>query len=111
MNRKWMTGALVTVFVVLAGEYISFAKPQGGLIPLQKERCEDKFLSLDADKDHKVILEEFKAISDKADGSAEKTFESRDANGDGFLTQGEFCARKGGLKPKKIVPTGIPENQ
>jgi hypothetical protein len=101
MNPKWLAAGLVMVYVVLSSFVISFAKPQGGLIPLQKERCEDKFMSLDTDKDGRVSLEEFKAISDKPDDPVEKTFKSRDSNGDGFLTRGECCDRKGGLRSKK----------
>jgi hypothetical protein len=105
MNPKWTVGGLVMVFVILGGCAVSFARPQGGLIPVQKERCEDKFLSLDADKDGKVSFEEFQAISNKPDGPVEKTFRSRDVNGDGFLTQGELCARHGSQKPRKTEET------
>lgn len=107
MNTRWTVGALVTVFAVLAGFVVAFAKPQGGLIPLQQERCEAKFLSLDANKDGKVSREEFSAISNKPDDPVDKTFKSRDANGDGFLTQGECCTRRGGLGSKK-TGTGAP---
>jgi len=63
--------------------------------PRLKMQCKDNFAKLDADKDAKVSLEEFKAIEHpKAKGIPEDIFKSRDANNDGFLTEEEFCAKK-----------------
>ncbi|MHC1741825.1 MAG: hypothetical protein AB9873_02195 [Syntrophobacteraceae bacterium] len=101
MGRWWIFGALAAVLTVLAEDSLSFAKPRDVLIPVQRERCEAKFRSLDVNKDDRVSLDEFRAIVDKPDPRVDPTFKARDVNGDDLLTQGEFCARRGGLRTLK----------
>lgn len=101
MKKRWTLGLLVMTLVLAGGSSFSFAKSQKALIPIQMERCEEKFDSLDANEDDKVSLDEFKAIVDKPDPRVDQTFTARDANKDGFLTQGELCTRRGGSRTQK----------
>jgi hypothetical protein len=56
--------------------------------------CQDRFNSLDKNKDGNVDKDEFMSIQHPG-GNAENIFISRDSNGDGILTRDEFCAGKG----------------
>jgi hypothetical protein len=88
---------LVTVFFI-AG--IAFAQGGGGQGMGQgaggapKMGCQQRFDSLDTNKDGLVTKEEFMA-SPHPKGNAEQMFKARDANGDGSLTKDEFCSGKG----------------
>lgn len=104
MAGKAVLAACAGAAFLLGGSVDSLAKPQGALIPVQQERCEAKFLSLDTDQDGRLSLEELEGISVDAGAAVKQTFRSRDANGDGFLTRGEFCGRLGSRKPARAVP-------
>ncbi|NLI31609.1 MAG: hypothetical protein GX422_02335, partial [Deltaproteobacteria bacterium] len=53
--------------------------------------CQDRFTSLDTNKDGKVDEAEFAAIEHRR-GTPEEIFKARDANADGLLTMEEFCS-------------------
>jgi hypothetical protein len=57
-------------------------------------KCQDRFKGFDANHDGKVSLEEFRAVEHPG-GEPEEIFKSRDLDGDGFLTQEEFCETRG----------------
>jgi hypothetical protein len=82
---------LVTVFFV-AG--LAFAQDKAEQGAPKKSRCQARFDSLDTNKDGKVSKDEFLATPHPP-GNAEKMFKTMDADGDGYLTKGEFCGRKG----------------
>jgi Ca2+-binding EF-hand superfamily protein len=56
--------------------------------------CQDRFDSLDTNKDGKVTKEEFAAVPHHR-GNAEQMFKSMDVKGKGYLTKNEFCSGKG----------------
>jgi hypothetical protein len=56
--------------------------------------CQERFDSLDTNKDGQVTKDEFMAAPHHR-GNAEQMFKAMDVNGDGFLTKDEFCSGKG----------------
>jgi hypothetical protein len=59
--------------------------------PATRPRCLEKFELFDRDGDGRVSLQEFDDLSHPHADPA-TIFRLRDANGDGFLSQGEFCS-------------------
>jgi hypothetical protein len=85
---------LVTVFFV-AG--MAFA--QGGVQGKGGEGapmmgCQDRFDSMDVNKDGKVTKEEFMAAP-YGKGYPEQMFNAMDAKGQGHITKDQFCSGKG----------------
>ena len=67
----------------------------------------ERFQKADTNKDGKLSLDEFKAMSKKSDADAEKAFKEADTDNDGFLTPAELKAyhqKKMGLKAEKTKP-------
>lgn len=57
-------------------------------------QCKARFATLDRNNDGKITLAEFQAAAiNKA--KAKKIFESRDTNGNGYLTMDELCSGTG----------------
>jgi hypothetical protein len=81
---------LVTMFFI-AG--MAFAQGQGGQgAPMMG--CQDRFDSMDTNKDGKVTKDEFmKAPHGK--GYPEQMFNAMDVNGQGYITKDQFCSGKG----------------
>ena len=91
---------LVTVLFI-AGMAFAQGGGQGkggqGAAPMMG--CQQRFDSLDTDKDGKVTKEEFmKAPHQRA--NPEQMFKTMDVNGDGSLKKDEFCSGKGMGKGK-----------
>ncbi len=61
--------------------------------PRPKMQCEENFIKADTDKDGKISINEFKAITHPKGIAPENMFKSKDSNGDGFLSKDEFCTR------------------
>lgn len=101
MSKRWGVSMLAVLVVLFGWNDSSFAKPQKALIPIQMERCMEKFEWLDVNGDGILSPDEFSVIADKPDPRVDRVFKERDADGDGSLTQGEMCARRGGLRTKK----------
>lgn len=86
---------LVTVFFISG---IVFAQGGGqgkggqGAAPMMG--CQQRFDSLDTNKDGQVTKEEFMAASHQR-GNPEQMFKTMDVNGDASLTKDEFCSGKG----------------
>ena len=86
---------LVTVFFIGG---IAFAQGGGqgkggqGAAPMMG--CQQRFDSLDTNKDGQVTKEEFMAAPHHR-GNAEQMFKTMDVNGDSSLTKDEFCSGKG----------------
>jgi len=86
--------ALVTVFFVGG---LAFAQDGGqgkGAQGAPRLGCQDRFDSLDTNKDGQVTKEEFMAAPHYR-GNAEQMFKTMDANLDGSLTKEEICSGKG----------------
>ena len=85
---------LVTVFFV-AGMAFAQGGGQGkGAQGAPRMGCQDRFDSLDTNKDGQVTKDEFLAAPHYR-GNAEQMFKTMDVNGDGSLTKDEFCSGKG----------------
>ncbi len=86
---------LVTVFFIGG---VAFAQGGGqgkggqGAAPMMG--CQQRFDSLDTNKDGQVTKEEFIAAPHHR-GNAEQMFKTMDVNGDSSLTKDEFCSGKG----------------
>ena len=57
-------------------------------------QCQERFKGFDSNHDGKVSLEEFGTVEHPG-GEPEEIFKSRDLDGDGFLTEEEFCETRG----------------
>lgn len=55
-------------------------------------KCDECFVKMDADKDGKISLAEFKTIEHPG-GNPEKLFKLKDADKDGSLTKEELCSK------------------
>ncbi len=85
---------LVTVFFI-AGMAFAQGGGQGkGAQGAPRLGCQERFDSLDTNKDGQVSKEEFLAAPHHRD-NAETMFKAMDANGDDSLTKDEFCSGKG----------------
>ena len=86
---------LVTVFFI-AGMAFAQGGGQGkggqGAAPMMG--CQQRFDSLDTNKDGQVTKEEFMAAPHQR-GNPEQMFKAMDVNGRGYLTKDEFCSGKG----------------
>jgi len=86
---------LVAVFFI-AGMAFAQGGGQGkggqGAAPMMG--CQQRFDSLDTNKDGQVTKDEFMKAPHPKD-NAEQMFKARDANADGSLTKDEFCSGKG----------------
>ena len=81
---------LMTVFFIVG---LAFAQGGGqGAAPMMG--CQQRFDSLDTNKDGQVTKEEFMATPHQR-GNPEQMFKTMDVNGDGSLTKEEFCSGKG----------------
>jgi Ca2+-binding EF-hand superfamily protein len=78
--------SLAVALSVIAGT--AYAKAPKNA-PKPKKTIEDRFNDMDANKDGKVSLDEFKAKFPKPE-LAEKVFKKMDADGDGSLTLEEY---------------------
>jgi hypothetical protein len=91
---------LVTV-VFIAGMAFAQGSGQGkggqGGAPMMG--CQQRFDSLDTNKDGTVTKEEFMKAPHQR-GNAEQMFKTMDVNKDGSLTKDEFCSGKGMGKGK-----------
>lgn len=56
--------------------------------------CQQRFDTLDANKDGQVTKDEFLAAPHRR-SNAEQMFDSMDVNGQGYLTKDQFCSGKG----------------
>lgn len=59
-------------------------------LPPMPMMCLKRFGELDSDRDGRISLEEFKAVS-HPEGRPEAIFKLRDLNRDGYLSKEEFC--------------------
>ena len=85
-----MKKSIVMIIAMLAAGFVFAADPQGG----KEANHHATFEEMDANKDGKVTLDEYKAAAPK-DAPAEKVearFKKIDANGDGVITKEEMDA-------------------
>ena len=85
---------LVTVFFI-AGMAFAQGGGQGkGAQGAPGMGCQQRFDSLDTNKDGQVSKDEFLAAPHHR-GNAEQMFKAMDVNGRGYLTKDDFCSGKG----------------
>ena len=85
---------LVTVFFIVG---LAFAQGSGQGKSAQgapRLGCQERFDSLDTNKDGQVTKDEFLAAPHRR-GDAEQMFKTMDVNGHGYITKDEFCSGKG----------------
>ena len=92
----FVLGALAVTF---AGAVSLGQAQEKGQQPKPRMQCKERFNLMDADQDGVVTLEEFEGFQHSR-GDVEALFKSRDINGDGSLTEEEFCATRGMGKGK-----------
>jgi hypothetical protein len=88
---------LVGLVAVFFGAGVAFAQGGGqgkGGQGAPGPGCQERFVSLDTNKDGQVTKDEFMAAPHHRD-NAEQMFKTMDVNGDGSLTKDEFCSGKG----------------
>jgi hypothetical protein len=86
---------LVTVFFIAIIAFVQGCgqdKGSQGAAPMIG--CQQRFDSMDTNKDGKVSKDEFMAAPHQRD-NPEQMFKAMDVNGDGNLTRDEFCSGKG----------------
>lgn len=86
--------ALISVFFITGPAFAQGGGPGKGPQSGPGPGCQQRFDELDANKDGKVVKEEFSAVPHHR-GNAEQNFKVMDVNGDGVLTKDELCADKG----------------
>ncbi|MGV8073864.1 MAG: EF-hand domain-containing protein [Syntrophobacteraceae bacterium] len=84
------------IFAGMIGALRAADQNQGGepAKPAPRMMCQDRFDTMDTNRDGTVTKEEFMAVRHPK-GHSEEVFKSRDTNGDGALTKDEFCAGRG----------------
>lgn len=87
---KLFLAVVIGVAFILSAEDLSAGRHSGKMM-----KCKDRFIEMDANKDGKISLEEFKAVK-HPQGDPDELFKSRDADKDGALTEEELCS--GGVK-------------
>ena len=90
-----MKKLIIAILAVTAlGGFTAFAGDKGGDKGGDKPKHQKKpFEEVDANKDGKISLDEFKAAMPKLDpAKAEEFFKKKDANSDGSLTPDEYNA-------------------
>jgi hypothetical protein len=96
MSRSLIFGLVAASFAFIcltADRSLAQGEPgQAGQRP--RMMCQDRFVSMDTNKDGKVEKTEFMAVTHPG-VNPEEIFKSRDANADGSLSKEEFCAGKG----------------
>ena len=89
-----LVGLLTVLFI--AGYALAQGGSQGkggqGAAPMMG--CQQRFDSMDTNKDGQVSKDEFLAAPHQRD-NPEQMFKAMDVNGRGYLTRDEFCSDKG----------------
>jgi hypothetical protein len=84
--KGWKITTVVALSIAMLAGY-SFAQGQG-----RGMRCPQRFAELDTNKDGKVTLTEFMAVSHpRGDDQAGAMFTAKDTDQNGMLTSKEFC--------------------
>ena len=103
---------LVSLVTLIFSGGMTFAQGGGqgkggqGAAPMMG--CQQRFETLDTNKDGQVTKEEFLAAPHHR-GNPEQVFNSMDVNGQGYLTKDQFCAGKGmgqGMRHRHGQSTG-----
>jgi Ca2+-binding EF-hand superfamily protein len=92
MRKVTVSLMLAAFFAVLTGGMAMAQSPstESGVQQPPAQRCQQRFESLDDNKDKSLSKDEFMAARVKG-GHGEQIFKSKDANNDGKLSQSEFC--------------------
>ena len=90
--KTWKFAAALTLSMAVIAGY-AVAQPGNG--PGRGIKCQQRFATLDTDKDGKVTFQEFMAVQHpNGDDYAKQMFASKDTNKDQVLTAAEFCPRR-----------------
>jgi hypothetical protein len=96
--RHLKLGVLVGLATLFFVASLTFAQGGGqgkggqGSAPMMG--CQQRFDTLDTNKDGQVTKDEFLAAPHHR-GNAEQRFDAMDVNGQGYLTKDQFCSGKG----------------
>lgn len=89
-----ITVGLTTMFFIAGMAFAQGAGQGQSAQGAPRMGCQERFDSLDTNKDGQVTKEEFMAVPHYR-GNAEEMFKAMDVNGHGYITKDEFCAGKG----------------
>lgn len=84
---KWMLLIVIGVSLILVSGSL---RAQGNQPGAMKQRCMDRFKSMDKNDDGKLTFDEFNSVSHPR-GDPQHIFNARDLNGDGYLNPEELC--------------------
>jgi len=106
--RQWKRSVVVGAASIFFMAGLASAQSPSAQSPQStpKMGCQKNFASMDKDGDGAVTREEFMAAPHRRD-NPEEIFKARDTNGNGKLTEDEFCSGKGmgyGGKGKGATP-------
>ena len=85
---------LVTVFFIVGMAFSQGSSQGQGGQAAPMMGCQQRFDSLDTNKDGQVTKDEFMGAPHNK-GNAEKMFKTMDVKGRGYLTKDDFCSGKG----------------
>jgi hypothetical protein len=111
--RVAVLAGLVAMFFIVGMAFAQGGGQGKGGQGVPMTGCQQRFDSMDTNKDGQVTKEEFMAAP-HGKGNPDQMFKSMDVKGQGFLTKDQFCSGKGkgmgqGMRHRHGQSTGTPQ--
>jgi hypothetical protein len=95
MERLMKIWKVAAVLILSTAMFAGYAVAQPGSGQGRGMKCQQRFTTLDADKDGKVTFLEFMSVQHpRGEEYARQMFAAKDTNKDRVLTAAEFCPRR-----------------